>query len=106
MDPSSMSRRADYIERVRALASLITEQAERSERERQLSPQIVEAFHKAGLFRILLPTRLSGGELTLPDALRVIEEVSRIDGSAGWNLAICAGSALFGSFISKDGFER
>ena len=43
--------------------------------------RVADAFHAAGLFRILLPRELSGGGLTIPDMLRLIEEVSRIDAS-------------------------
>ena len=49
------SRVDSYVERVQQLAPLVREHAARSEREAQLAPAIVEAFHDAGLFRILLP---------------------------------------------------
>ena len=59
-----------YIDRVRQLAPLVREHADRSEREAQLAPAIVEAFHDACLFRILLPAEMGGGELTLPESFR------------------------------------
>lgn len=99
-------RAAGYIERVRQLAPLIREHAERAEREAQLSPEVVEACREAGLFRIFLPKRLGGGELTVPESLRVYEAVARIDGSAGWNTAICSGGPLFGHFIAREAFEE
>src|SRR5260370_41358301 len=46
------------------------------------------------------------GELTIPDSLRLCEEVARIDGSAGWNLAICSGGPLFGYNLSRTAFEN
>jgi alkylation response protein AidB-like acyl-CoA dehydrogenase len=49
---------------------------------------------------------MGGGELTIPDSLRLCEEVARIDGSAGWNLAICSGGPMFGYNLSRAAFEK
>ena len=49
---------------------------------------------------MLLPRRMNGGAMTIPDTLRLIEEVARIDASAGWNLAICGGGPIFGHYLS------
>ena len=68
--------------------------------------EVADAFHQAGLFRILLPREMNGGEMTIPDSLRLCEEVSTIDGSAGWNLAICSGGPLFGHYLSREAFEK
>src|SRR5262249_35679022 len=86
-----------YLERIGGLAPVVREHAERSERERQLSPAVVEAFHEAGLFRILLPDDMGGGGLTVPESLWVFEAVAQLDASAGWNLAICADGAAGGT---------
>ena len=68
--------------------------------------EVIDAFHEAGLLRILLPREMGGGELTIPDSLRLYEEVARIDGSAAWNLAICSGGPLFGHNLSRAAFEK
>src|SRR5215469_8315964 len=94
-----------YFDKVQELAPTIREHADRAEREAQMPREVAEAFHQGGLFRILLPRSLGGGELTIPDSLRLVEEVSRIDGSAGWNLAICSGGPLFGHNLSRPAFE-
>jgi indole-3-acetate monooxygenase len=99
-------RTAVYVERARQLAPLIHAQAEHAERTAQLPPAVAEAFHQAGLFRMFLPVEMGGGDLTVPESLRVIEEVARLDGSAGWNLAICSGGPLFGHFIAREAFDE
>jgi alkylation response protein AidB-like acyl-CoA dehydrogenase len=99
-------RLTGYLERIDRLAPLVREHADRTEREAQLAPPVVEALHDAGLFRILLPARLGGGELTVPESLRVIEAMARLDASAGWNLAICSGGPVFGHYVAKDAFEQ
>lgn len=99
-------RVAGYIERIGEIAAVIAANAGRSEREARLAPETVDALHDAGLFRILLPERLGGGDLTIPESARVYEAVARIDGSAGWNLGICAGGPLFGHFVSPEAYEE
>jgi alkylation response protein AidB-like acyl-CoA dehydrogenase len=101
----SESRLDVYLDRVRALEPLVRAHAARSERDAQLASEVVDAFHVAGLFRVLLPAAMNGGALTLPEALRLYEAAARLDGSAGWNLAICSGGPLFGHFISRDAFD-
>ena len=92
-------------DKIPKLAPTIREHADRAEREAQMPREVAEAFHQAGLFRILLPRSLGGGELTIPDSLRLVEEVARIDGSAAWNLAIGSGGPLFGHNLSRKAFE-
>lgn len=48
---------ARYLDRVRQLAPLVREYAAQSERAGQLAPQVSDAFHAAGLYRIMLPAR-------------------------------------------------
>jgi alkylation response protein AidB-like acyl-CoA dehydrogenase len=96
----------EYLARVRTLGPVVRSNAEQSEREAQLAPEVVEAFHEAGLFRILLPVAMGGGDLTLAESFRVFEELARLDGSAGWNLSICADGPLFGHFLARDAFEH
>ncbi len=91
-------RARPYFEKVQKLAPTIREHANRAEREAQIPREVVDAFHEAGLFRILLPRTMSGGELTIPDSLRLIEEVARIDASAGWNFAIWSGGPILGQY--------
>ena len=105
MDHAVSEGARPYFDKVQKLAPTIREHADRAEREAQMPREVAEAFHQAGLFRILLPRSLGGGELTIPDSLRLVEEVARIDGSAGWNLAICSGGPLFGHNLSRRAFE-
>ena len=95
-----------YFDQVQKLAPIIREHADRAEREAQLPREVADAFHASGLFRMMLPRAMGGGELTVPDSLRLFEEVARIDASAGWNLAICSGGPIFGHYLSREAFEK
>jgi len=89
------SVQAELTERARGLAPLIRAHAEQSERERRLAAPTVDAFHAAGLFRMMLPESLGGSGLNVVEAAPILEEVACADGSAGWNLAIGAGNNAF-----------
>ena len=105
MDRLLSEQARPYFEKAQKLAPIIRAHADRAEREAQMPREVVDAFHETGLLRILIPRRMGGGELTIPDTLRITEEVARIDGSAGWNFAICAGGPLFGYNLSRAAFE-
>lgn len=106
MDQSVSERARPYFDKVQKLAPRIRQYADRAEREAQMQREVADAFHEAGLFRILMPQNIGGGGLTIPDSLRLCEEVARIDASTGWNLAICSGGALFGYNLSRAAFEK
>jgi alkylation response protein AidB-like acyl-CoA dehydrogenase len=106
MDRLLSERARPYFEKAQKLAPIIREHADRAERDAQMPREVINAFHDAGLLRIHVPRNMGGGELTIPDSLRLCEEVARIDGSAGWNLAICSGGPMFGYNLSRAAFEK
>lgn len=83
------------LEKVNAIAPIIRANAADAERERQLSKPTVQAMLDAGLYRMCVPRALGGLETDAVTALRVLEEVSRLDSAAGWNLMIAQGSVIF-----------
>jgi 3-hydroxy-9,10-secoandrosta-1,3,5(10)-triene-9,17-dione monooxygenase len=60
------------------------ERARRTDDERHLLPEMVEAFTDAGLVRTLVPARYGGEGLALTDAMDVTIEVAKAYGSMGW----------------------
>jgi alkylation response protein AidB-like acyl-CoA dehydrogenase len=75
-----------YVERARALAPAIAAAADETERERRVAASLMETFHDAGMFRLLLPRSLDGAELDPITYVRVIEEVAKADASTAWCL--------------------
>jgi len=88
-----------FIDAAKALAPQIRASAEESERARRLSLPVVEALAQAGLFRLWIPRALGGEETDPMTLVRVIEEVSRADGAAGWCLAIGGEYGAFGGYL-------
>ncbi len=91
-----------FVARAEALAPLIAAHADEGERERRLPAPIAEAFAREGLYRVGGPREFHGAEADPMTQIRIIEAVSRIDGSAGWNLMI--GIETFG--IISAGFHK
>jgi alkylation response protein AidB-like acyl-CoA dehydrogenase len=92
----------DLAGRARSLAPLIAAAAARIETERELTPDVVDALHEAGLFRMLLPRSLGGHEATPLEFVRAAEELAKADASAAWCVAqICGASTIAASLDPK-----
>ena len=92
----------DYLARARALAPVIEGGAAAAERTRKLSPEVVEALVKSGLYRMLQPKFLGGGELPLADFMAVIEEIAKADASTAWCLGQCGTCAMAAAYLDRE----
>lgn len=95
---TTVTRDADaLIDAARALAPLIFAGRDAIERDRCLPDDILEALRDAGLLRLQTPREFGGCELDYTSYMRVVEEVAKADGSAGWNVAILNGGLVCGA---------
>jgi alkylation response protein AidB-like acyl-CoA dehydrogenase len=86
----------------RALAAPVRDAVEEIERDRRLPASLVGSMAEPGLFRLCVPRSLGGVEAAPATVVRAIEEVARVDGSAGWCLMIGATSALTSAWLRED----
>ena len=86
---------AAALEAARALAPEIRERAREGEQLRTMPPDLADRIEAAGLFALWLPRSLGGLELDPGTIVRIIEEISYADGSAGWTTLIGASTAFF-----------
>jgi alkylation response protein AidB-like acyl-CoA dehydrogenase len=93
---------SSFIAAAASLAPQILACAEESERSRRLPMSLVEAMAEAGLFRLWIPRSLGGEEADPMTLVRIVEEVSRADGAAGWCVAIGGEYGVFGGYLQKD----
>ena len=75
-------------ELVRPVTEDIRGMAAQAEAERRLPGELFTGLMDAGLFSIYTPKQFGGLELPLPEALQVVEEVAKHDGSTGWTVAL------------------
>jgi alkylation response protein AidB-like acyl-CoA dehydrogenase len=92
----------DYLARARELAPLFEAASARIEAARQFPPDVLEALHGAGMFRLLLPRSLGGAELDLPRFVRIIEILGAADASVGWCVAQGGGCATAAAFLPPE----
>ena len=59
----------------------------------------IDCIHDRDWLRMLAPRALGGGELPLPEVVRLEEAISAIDGSCGWVVTLCAGAGWFTGFL-------
>ena len=95
-------RRASPIEDARALAPLARELAAQGEHDRRLAPELVDALASAGMFRLLVPRSLGGGEVPPADLVDCVAELAQGDGAAAWCVAVAATSGALGAYLPAD----
>jgi indole-3-acetate monooxygenase len=76
--------------------------AERSESERRLAPEVVDALAGAGLFRMLVPRAYGGGEADPAEMVHSIATVARGDGAAGWCVAVACTSGVLAAYLPEE----
>lgn len=90
------------IERARALAPLIAQEADEIERTRRLTQPVVSALIENGLYRALLPQSLGGTEAPPEIFMQMLEEVAKADASTAWCLGQCSVCAMTAAWLDAD----
>jgi alkylation response protein AidB-like acyl-CoA dehydrogenase len=90
------------LEAVRKLSPEIAERADEIEKAKVVPADLLERLADAGAFRMFVARQYGGEEMSLPEAMAVIEEVSRADASTGWTVMIGADFAPVFARLSKD----
>jgi alkylation response protein AidB-like acyl-CoA dehydrogenase len=76
------------LDRVGALHDVIVAGGDEAQELRRLPENCVTALVDAGLFRFTLPVQLGGEDASSIDTIEVLEAISSIDASVGWNVML------------------
>jgi resorcinol 4-hydroxylase (FADH2) len=79
---------AEMLQAAREMVPSLREAAERTEQNRMVSADAIEACRRAGFFRLLQPRRFGGLECRFSDFVQLNIELGRGDGSTAWCVAI------------------
>jgi alkylation response protein AidB-like acyl-CoA dehydrogenase len=90
---------ADLVDRARALAPLVKENAAEGERARRVVQESIDALTKAGLFKLMVPRRYGGHETSLGTLLDVCAEVGAADGGTSWVVTLLNAGAWMTSLF-------
>lgn len=88
--PSSES--SELLRTARELVPLLARNAEQGERDRRLTDESVKSLTAGGMFRLAVPKRYGGHEVSLRTLADVSATLAEGDGSASWVVAV--GSSL------------
>ncbi|WP_437690111.1 acyl-CoA dehydrogenase family protein [Sorangium sp. So ce176] len=102
----SSTQSESLLDVARSLVPLVKEHAQQGERERRLPDPVARAFRESGIFRMCRPRASGGLEADPLTTLRVIEELSRADGAAGWCAMICGTTGAFEAYLPAEGAEE
>src|SRR5690606_9521184 len=70
-----------------------------AETEGRLTSKQLELIYVHRWLKLFVPEELGGLALSVPEGVRLEEELARIDGSLGWTVTLCAGANLFVGYI-------
>ena len=99
--PSSPATSEEWIARARALAPLIESHSARIEKERKVTPEVHAALIEAGLFHMLVPRSIGGGEADPWSFNQVLEEIAAADASTAWCLGQGIGCTMAAGFLDQ-----
>jgi alkylation response protein AidB-like acyl-CoA dehydrogenase len=94
--------RSDPVATARDLGPAIAAAADELERTRRIPAPLLERLHASRLLRMLLPRSVDGDQTDPMTYLAAIEELSRHDGSIGWNVFVANSSALIAPFLEPE----
>ena len=86
-DPVAAST-PDLLERVKGLEDVIRRGGDEAQQLRRCPTFVVDALLDAGLFRFTIPRELGGEDASVGQTIEVLEAISAIDASVGWNVML------------------
>ncbi|MEK6477510.1 acyl-CoA dehydrogenase family protein [Catalinimonas sp. 4WD22] len=90
---------AAIIEEIRKLAP-------QAEQQKKLTQEQLSLIYQEEWLRLFIPKRYQGLEMSLPEALQILEALAYADGSLGWTVNLAAGANLFAAYIQPTLSER
>jgi alkylation response protein AidB-like acyl-CoA dehydrogenase len=76
------------IDRIAGLSDVISEGGDEAQKMRRVPDETIKALVDAGFFRFTLPPELGGENASVRETIEILEAISAIDGSVGWNVML------------------
>ena len=88
VDKDKEINRLPILERVEALRDVIVKGGDEAQKIRRVPDVTIKTLVDAGFFRFALPEELGGENASICETIEIIEAISVIDGSVGWNVML------------------
>jgi 3-hydroxy-9,10-secoandrosta-1,3,5(10)-triene-9,17-dione monooxygenase len=85
--------RTSLVEQARSLVPLLAANSQRTETERRIPEESIDAMREAGIFRLMQPRRFGGLQTDFRTKLEVTRELARGCGSTAWAVSLMNGSS-------------
>ena len=92
----------ECIARARKLAPLLDAAAPRIDAARELPPDVLDAMHAAGMFRLLVPRSIGGAELDPASYIQCVEAIASGDASVAWCMNQGSGCSMSAGYLEPD----
>ncbi len=92
----------DPLSRARDVAGPLAAAADEIEATRRIPEPLLSQLHDQGLFRLLLPRDLGGGEVEPGAYVLALEEIARHDASVAWNIFVGNSAALIAPYLDLE----
>ena len=99
MDVHDAGAATDHIARARELAPLLTAAAPRIDAACELPPDVLDAMHAQGMFRLLVPRSIGGAELDPATYIQCVEAIASGDASVAWCMNQGSGCSMSAGFL-------
>jgi indole-3-acetate monooxygenase len=93
---------AACIARARGLIPLLQAAAPRIEAKYELPPDVLDAMHAAGMFRLLIPRVYGGFELTPAEYVQCVETIAMGDASTAWCMNQGSGCSMTAAYLAPE----
>jgi indole-3-acetate monooxygenase len=100
MEQQTSAAAEEILARVRELEPRIRAAAGSIESDRRLPDNLAHELMEAGIFRMGVPHAYGGPEIDPMGQVRVVEELSRIEGSVGWLSMISSAGSFLAAFLA------
>jgi alkylation response protein AidB-like acyl-CoA dehydrogenase len=97
-----MHRNDDIVPTSKRLSPQIRAARQQADDLRQTPSVIADAITEAGLYQMYLPRSVGGSEMSPVSAFLAIEELSKADGSVGWNAMIATVLSYFTAWLAPE----
>jgi alkylation response protein AidB-like acyl-CoA dehydrogenase len=99
MDVHDAGAAANHIARARKLAPMLTAAAPRIDAACELPPDVLDAMHAQGMFRLLVPRSIGGAELDPATYIQCVEAIATGDASVAWCMNQGSGCSMSAGFL-------
>jgi len=91
---------------IEALAPIISARAAEAEAARRIPADILGMLRSAGVFRMAVPKTHGGLEFDFPAIARVVQALTKIDGSIGWISSLNQIAPILLSLLGQETYEQ